>query len=145
MFFRSSADFGRYLEVKEGLMGAGKSMLDSCLLERRSWFAPSNSCSKHACVLWGTSKSVAEAKLCETKAETYQVKKISKVDFEISKESYKIFKIFKIENRDFKISKSEISKFGNLNFSKFSIFNMIFNGKFSNTFSRFLKKHDFSI
>ena len=56
-------------------MGAGKSMLDSCLLDHRSWFAPSNSCSKHACVLWGTSKSVAEAKLCETKAETYQVKK----------------------------------------------------------------------
>ena len=57
-------------------MGAGKSMLDSCLLDHRSWLAPSNRCSKHACVLWGTSKSVADAKLCETKAETYQVKKI---------------------------------------------------------------------
>ena len=56
-------------------MGAGKSMLYSCLLEHRSWFAPSNSCSKPTCVLWGTSKSVADAKLCETKAETYQVKK----------------------------------------------------------------------
>ena len=55
-------------------MGAGKSMLYSCLLDHRSWFAPSNRCSKHACVLWGTSKSVADAKLCETKAETYQVK-----------------------------------------------------------------------
>ena len=56
-------------------MGAGKSMLDSCLLDHRSWFAPSNRCSKATWVLWGTSKSVAEAKLCETKAETYQVKK----------------------------------------------------------------------
>ena len=56
-------------------MGAGKAMLDSCLLDHRSWLAPSNRCSKHACVLWGTSKLVADAKLCETKAETYQVKK----------------------------------------------------------------------
>ena len=56
-------------------MGAGQSMLDSCPLDHRSWFAPSNRCSKATSVLWGTSKSVAEAKLCETKAETYQVKK----------------------------------------------------------------------
>ena len=27
-------------------MGAGKPMLDCCLLDHRSWFAPSNSCSK---------------------------------------------------------------------------------------------------
>ena len=56
-------------------MGAGKSMLYSCLLDHRSWFAPSTCHSKPTCALWRTSKSLTDAKLCVGKAETYQVKK----------------------------------------------------------------------
>ena len=56
-------------------MGAGKSMLYSCLLDHRSWFAPSTCHSKPACALWRTSKSLTDAKLCVGKAEIYQVKK----------------------------------------------------------------------
>ena len=41
MFFRSSADFGRYLEVKEGVMGAGKPMLRGCVLDGRRPSPPS--------------------------------------------------------------------------------------------------------
>ena len=50
-------------------------MLYSCLLDHRSWFAPSTCHSKPMCVLWETSKSVTDAKLDAGKAETYQVKK----------------------------------------------------------------------
>ena len=55
-------------------MGAGKSMLYSCLLDHRSWFAPSTCHSKPMCVLWETSKSLTDAKLYVGKAEIYQVK-----------------------------------------------------------------------
>lgn len=77
MIFRSSADFRRYLEVEEGVMGGGANrcwILASWSIEVGSHLQIA---AKHACVLWGTSKSVANAKLCETKAETYQVKKHS--------------------------------------------------------------------
>ena len=50
-------------------------MLYSCLLDHRSWFAPSTCHSKPICVLWKTSKSVTDAKLYVGKAEIYQVKK----------------------------------------------------------------------
>ena len=72
----SPALWGRYLEVKEGVMGAGKSVLYSCLLDHRSWFAPSTWHSKATCALWRTSKSLTDAKLCVGKAEIYQVKKM---------------------------------------------------------------------
>ena len=75
LIFRCSAKYRRYLEVKEGVMGAGKSMLYSCLLDHRSWFAPSTCHSKPMCVLWETSKSLTDAKLYVGKAEIYQVKK----------------------------------------------------------------------
>ena len=56
-------------------MGAGKSMLYSCLLDHRSRLAPSNRCSETEMRALGISKSVADAKLCVQRAETYQVKK----------------------------------------------------------------------
>ena len=81
---------------------------------------------------------MADAKLCETKAETYQVKNLE--NFENLEKSRKYFRTFSIENHIENLKK--IENFEILKFTFFLIFNMISNTKCSNFFFEIFKNFE---